>query len=181
MKTIFDRKDSFCSYCGVLFNTCVYPKHCDNCMQYAWGNPIPVVIGLLPVKRNNNEYGLIIQQRNIDPGKGEWALPGGYVNHKEDWREAIVREVKEELNLVTESKEYQVTSVVSGKDNATLLVFCYYNGKIELEELSLFKPNDEVQAVDVMWHYGELAFPSHTKAVNDMIALQRYCTDADLI
>lgn len=158
-------KDSFCSYCGILFtHTITYPKHCDSCMQYAWGNPIPVVVALLPVEQDGKR-GILIQQRNIDPEKGNWALTGGYINHGENWRQAITRETKEELDIETDSNKFQLYDVVSGKSGATILVISYYNGVIPFEILASFKPNKEVQAVGVAWEPRELAFPAHTQAV----------------
>lgn len=165
-------KDSFCSHCGSQFISTQYPRHCFSCNEYAWGNPIPVVVALIPVNQNG-KWGILIQQRNIEPEKGNWALTGGYINHGEDWRTAITRETKEELNLDAEPNKFQLFDVVSGKSGATILIVCYYNIVIPFEMLSLFTPNDEVQAVDVMWEPRELAFPTHTKAALDALKIHK--------
>lgn len=165
-------KDSFCSYCGTLFtHTITYPKHCDSCMQYAWGNPIPVVVVLFTVEQNiTGKLGLLIQRRNIDPQKGNWALTSGYINHGEDWRSAAVRESLEELKLTTNPNKFSLHDVVSGKNNSSLLIFCSYRDSIPIEILSSFQPNEEVQALDIMWEDKELAFPSHTEAASIMLS-----------
>jgi ADP-ribose pyrophosphatase YjhB (NUDIX family) len=165
-------KDSCCSYCGTKLYDLEYPKRCSNCKEYAWGNPIPVVVALLPVEQDGRR-GILIQQRNIDPGKGEWALTGGYINHGENWRQAITRETKEELELETDSNKFQLYDVVSGKSGATILIICYYNIVTQYETLSSFKPNKEVQAVDVAWEPRELAFPSHTQAVLSVLKMHK--------
>jgi 8-oxo-dGTP diphosphatase len=165
-------KDSCCSYCGTKLYDLEYPKRCSNCREFAWGNPIPVVVAVMPVDRDG-KWGILIQQRNIEPEKGNWALTGGYINHGEDWRTAITREVKEELNLDAESNKFQLFDVVSGKSGATLLVICYYNNVTPFETLSSFVPNAEVQAVDVMWEPRELAFPAHTKAAFDALMMHK--------
>lgn len=163
------KKDSFCSYCGSLFtHTITYPKHCDNCKQYAWGNPIPVAVLVLPIEQNG-EIGLIIQQRNIDPEKDKWALTSGYVNHGEGWQEAAARETMEELGLSADKDKFKLYDVVGGKDNSAILVICLYDGLFSATDLISFKPNNEVQAVDIMFEPRELAFPSHTKAANDLL------------
>lgn len=166
-------KDSFCSYCGIeLPDISKYPRRCLTCGNYAWGNPIPVVVVLLPVEQDG-KVGLLIQKRNIDPEKGNWALTGGYVNSGEDWRTAAARETMEELRLETDPNKFHLYDVVSGKDGATLLVICIYQDRISPDILSTFQPNEEVQAIDIMWEPKELAFGSHTKASNDLIRAYR--------
>jgi 8-oxo-dGTP diphosphatase len=41
---------------------------------------------------------LLIKRKN-EPFKGQWALPGGFVEYGESAEEAVIREVKEEANL----------------------------------------------------------------------------------
>ncbi|MBP7689411.1 MAG: NUDIX domain-containing protein [Thermoflexales bacterium] len=38
-------------------------------------------------------------QRNYDPHKGTWTLPGGYAEHTETLDEAVIRELREETNI----------------------------------------------------------------------------------
>lgn len=161
-------KDSFCSYCSAEFKKDTpYPKHCSACGEYAWGNPLPVVIAVFPVV-SNGKIGLLIQQRNIDPQKDKWALTGGYINHNEGWREAIARESMEELGLTISPNKFLLHDVVGGK-NSALQVVCLYDGVLSSTELASFKPNNEVQAIDIMYEPRDLAFPSHTQAVNELL------------
>ena len=162
-------KDSFCSYCGSEFpDNSKYPRNCVRCGTQTWSNPLPVVVVMLPVEQDG-KLGLLIQQRNIEPQKGNWALTGGYIDNGEDWRSAAARETMEELGLVTDPAKFQLYDVVGGKHNTTLLVVCVYEDTFHASTLKLFVPNEEVQAVDVMWEPRELAFPSHTQAANDLL------------
>lgn len=43
--------------------------------------------------------GLLLGRRAIDPGRGRWSFPSGYVDRGEVLEEAAVREVKEETGL----------------------------------------------------------------------------------
>ena len=42
---------------------------------------------------------VLLVQRGVDPGKGLWALPAGFVDADEDPRSAVVRETFEETGL----------------------------------------------------------------------------------
>jgi len=46
----------------------------------------------------DNEKVLLIQ-RGVEPNKGYWGTPGGYVDWDESTKETVAREVKEETNL----------------------------------------------------------------------------------
>jgi ADP-ribose pyrophosphatase YjhB (NUDIX family) len=47
-----------------------------------------------------NEKGQVLfEKRTIDPGKGMWGIPGGFVNPDESSTQALAREIKEEINL----------------------------------------------------------------------------------
>ena len=57
-------------------------------------NPKLVVAGII-----KNKGRLLLIRRGINPGKGRWALPGGYVDFGEHPSKAVIREVKEECNI----------------------------------------------------------------------------------
>ena len=50
---------------------------------------VPVDNGLLVVRRN----------KKADPGFGQLALPGGYVDFREAWQDAAARELREETGI----------------------------------------------------------------------------------
>jgi len=43
--------------------------------------------------------GIVLGRRAIDPGRGAWSFPSGYVDRGEVLEEAAVREVREEIGL----------------------------------------------------------------------------------
>jgi 8-oxo-dGTP diphosphatase len=57
-------------------------------------NPKLVVAGIIKHKGK-----LLLIRRGINPGKGRWALPGGYVDFGEHPSKAVIREIKEECNI----------------------------------------------------------------------------------
>ena len=56
--------------------------------------PKLAVAAVVPVDNN-----LLFVRRNTEPGRGLWALPGGYVERGELAKDAVVREVHEETGL----------------------------------------------------------------------------------
>ncbi len=48
------------------------------------------------------EGGVVLGRRAIEPGLGLWCLPGGFVNHDEDPRDAAIRECLEEICATVE-------------------------------------------------------------------------------
>lgn len=42
---------------------------------------------------------LLLVRRAVDPGRGRWSLPAGFLDHGEDPRETAAREVMEETGL----------------------------------------------------------------------------------
>ncbi|MGL4694760.1 NUDIX domain-containing protein [Enterococcus larvae] len=48
---------------------------------------------------NEDEVKLLLIKRKANPFRGHYALPGGFVDKKEDTTEAVLREVKEEVGI----------------------------------------------------------------------------------
>jgi ADP-ribose pyrophosphatase YjhB (NUDIX family) len=161
-------KDSHCGFCGDIFHLeATWPKHCMSCKNLSYKNPIPVVqvlyIGSTKDEHGYNKYGLLIQQRNIEPKKGEWALPGGYMNLGETWQQAAARELEEETGLVTDPNDYALENI-QNSSNGNLLIFVINRSWKDITDFVL-KENDEVQAAKFIFEAQTLAFPTHTEEV----------------
>lgn len=81
-------------------------KTCPDCDYIHWGEYSLGVGGVLL----REDKGLLVQ-RAINPGKGRWTIPGGYVNQNEKIEDAVIRELWEETGLYTEP-----VSVLAVKD-----------------------------------------------------------------
>jgi len=177
-----NKKNTHCSYCGTRFTEQIlWPRKCFKCYNESYNSPVPVVIVLFPVVQEcvlndsggavARQYGTLIQKRNINPGKGEWALTGGHIDSCEYWKTAAVREVYEELGLQSKEDDYKLLDVTGNHDNSDLLVFCYYNLILSDKMIDdwKFAPNEEVSDIKVMYGETKLAFESHTKYANEYI------------
>jgi len=73
---------------------------CPNCGFVHYENPSPTVQAWI---ERDGEY--LALRRAGEPLKGEWNMPGGFVEANESGPEAIAREVLEETGLEIEAEE----------------------------------------------------------------------------
>lgn len=159
---------SYCSYCGTRYAAdAPWPRTCLNCGEITWRNPLPVAVALLPVDTPDGR-GLVVVRRDIEPARGELALPGGYVEYGEQWRSATVRELWEETGLRAEAEQVALFAVHS-TPSGTLNVFGLLPPR-PLAELPESAPTDEATEWLVLTEPQPLAFSTHTQAMADYFA-----------
>jgi ADP-ribose pyrophosphatase YjhB (NUDIX family) len=96
----------FCPVCGSNRFTAnsFKSKQCADCGFVYYGNPSASVAGLL----QNAAGELLVCRRAHDPAKGTLDLPGGFVDPYETAEEALIREIREEVNLeLTDIRYYR--------------------------------------------------------------------------
>jgi len=70
--------------------------HCPDCNRFYYSNPVPAACCFL-----TNEQGeLLLVQRSVEPRRGMWTLPGGFVESGETTEAAALRELEEETGLI---------------------------------------------------------------------------------
>ncbi|MER5935279.1 NUDIX domain-containing protein [Streptomyces sp. NPDC002054] len=154
-------KDSHCSACGTPFTTGAWPRTCTACGTSAYRNPLPVAVTLLPV-RDVDGTGLVVITRTIEPALGGIALPGGFIDFGEDWREAVVRELREETGILAEASEVVLADALSSPAGHLLLF-----GLLPPRPAATLPPSvptDETSGWHLLRTPAELAFPLHTQA-----------------
>jgi ADP-ribose pyrophosphatase YjhB (NUDIX family) len=88
----------FCGQCAAALDTSGRLPVCTGCGRTHHRDP---KVGAGVVARD--EAGrLLLVQRGVQPGRGRWSLPAGYVDADEDPRAAAAREALEETGLVVE-------------------------------------------------------------------------------
>lgn len=106
--------------------------------------------------------GLLLVKRGIEPAKGFWALPGGFLETGESWQEGAVREVREETGLVLPASEIQLVDALSVAQNRQIILWCITKSEFSFADFT-FAQSPETEAVRVMKEPEALAFAGHTK------------------
>lgn len=158
------QRNAHCSYCGTAFTPELkFPRTCGTCTNITYINPTPVAVLLLPV-----DEGILTIRRGIEPKRGELALPGGFMDFGESWRESCARELCEETGIVVEPKRislWDVHSVTPGM----ILVFGLAP-RIESTALPTFAPTNETTECVILREPQPLAFPTHTQVMGEYFA-----------
>ena len=108
--------------------------------------------------------GIVLGRRGIEPGYGQWCLPGGFVNDDEDPSTAAVRECMEEINASVE-----ITGLIGvyhiAKTTASSIVGIAYRGR--LIDGATISPGTEMLEVGVfrLDALPQIAFPSHRQVI----------------
>ena len=149
---------NFCNQCGARVELRTPPgdhiaRHvCDACGTIHYLNP-RLIVGCVP----EYEGRVLLCRRAIEPRRGYWTMPAGFMENGETLQQAAARECKEEaLADVEIGSLLAIVHVLHAQQvhvffRAKLLVPEYGAG-IESLETELFRPED------VPW--ADIAFPS---------------------
>ncbi|AUG81408.1 NUDIX hydrolase [Kitasatospora sp. MMS16-BH015] len=155
---------SHCHWCGTPYppGTAAWPRTCTGCTEISYRNPLPVVVTLLPVRRPGADPALLVIRRTIEPGYGELALPGGYLDYGETWQQGAVRELREETGIHAEPAEVTLVSTDSDAAGGFLCLFGLLPAR-DLAALPPSVPTEETDGWELATPGTKLAFPFHTR------------------
>ncbi len=154
----------YCSYCGEKNN---YGQidgniryHCLSCKTIHYENPKPTATLICP-----KEDSILLGRRAFSPGKGEWGLPGGFMELKETLFEAAQRELKEETNLQGEVTRILGTCSHYGSIFGDILLIGL---EVKIKKWDFMKAGDDVSELKLfkIKELPKLAFDCHQKIVS---------------
>lgn len=161
----------YCSQCGALVvrRTPTGDTHerfvCDRCRTIHYENP-KMVIGCIPEWEDR----ILLCRRAIEPRRGLWTLPAGFMELSETTAQAAAREAMEEANADIEIGDlYTLYSLPHINQ-----VYLIYRGRLRRLE---FGPGSEsldvqlFQEAEIPWN--EIAFPVVTYTLENFFADRR--------
>lgn len=104
--------------------------HCPACRRFFYHNPVPAACCF--VSRGPGE--LLFARRAVEPCKGEWCLPGGFIELGESSEEAALRELREETNLRARRAQLLGVSTRQSPISGAVLVLGYMVDEWDGEE-----------------------------------------------
>jgi 8-oxo-dGTP diphosphatase len=157
----------YCPVCGgTLHSKTLKPDEperlvCAGCNFVFYLDPKVVACSLVEMDGR-----IVLLKRAIDPQKGKWVLPGGYVDRGEEVRAAALRETLEECGLRIRLKELLGLYSYPGKISVVVVYVAEaLGGKLmvgdETAEAELYSPES------IPWD--EVAFQSTIDALKDYL------------
>jgi 8-oxo-dGTP diphosphatase len=157
----------FCPVCGETLNSrTLKPEEperlvCSKCDYVFYLDPKVVACSIVEMDGR-----IVLLKRAIDPQKGKWVLPGGYVDRGEEVKAAAVRETEEECGLKVRIKELLGLYSYPGRISVVVVYVAEQSGGElivgdETAEVGLYHPES------LPWD--ELAFQSTIDALKDYL------------
>ncbi|CAB9505354.1 Nudix hydrolase 23, chloroplastic [Seminavis robusta] len=136
---------NFCGNCGSSEMVLQIPQGderlracCSQCDYIEYSNP--KIVAACVVRTLDDDDSVLMGQRSIEPRKGTWGIPQGYMEHGETSREAAVREVWEETGVTLDPASLQFRAVYNVPGSVQLV---YEAILTDAEEISKAKQEIE--------------------------------------
>jgi NAD+ diphosphatase len=145
----------YCPKCGshdFLFDG-IKRFSCSACKFIYYINAATAVCGIIELPDNR----IILTRRKHEPQEGMLDLPGGFVDIMERAEDALIREIKEELNLEIPHPEFFSTFPNEYNFKGISYFTCDLAFIIQLTEMPELKPADDVSEA-IFTHPKEIKF-----------------------
>lgn len=160
----------YCPVCGKLLEINYIEGRrrpvCSECGWISYENPVPSAVIFLKTRRGE----ILLIKRGVEPGKGTWALPSGFMEGDEDPEETAIRELYEETGVKGRIKRLIGVYTEPTKIYGRVLLIAYEAEFLEGE----LKPGSDT--VDVAFYTKEempdIHFKSHNSIIQDALKLR---------
>ena len=159
-----------CPVCGNSLNLKIHEDRermaCLKCGWVYYENPLPSAAAFV----QNSEGGILLVQRGVEPGYGQWALPSGFIEIDETPEMGCLRELEEETGL--EGKIFRLIGVYSQESSLykNVIIIGY-----EVEVFGKLQPGSD--SLDAKYfspqELPEIAFSSHSQMLIDGLRLTK--------
>ncbi len=141
-------------------------------MSYTYEYPRPsVTVDCVVFGLDEEDLKVLLVQRGLEPFKGRWALPGGFVRMEESLEDAARRELAEEAGVRPGLLEQLYTFGEPGRDPRGRVITVAYFALVKLTDHKVQAATDASEAAWFsVWDMPKLAF-DHAEVV--ATALQR--------
>ncbi len=160
----------FCQACGAPLEQRVVDGKwlpvCTACGSVFWRDPKVAVAALIPWGEDGS---VLLGRRAIDPGKGRWSFPSGYVDRGEDVQQAARREVLEETGLDIDVGSLVGVYSAAGKP-VILIVYAATHAR------GAASPGPEVSELAgfTLDRLPDMAFEHDEQIIGDWVATRRF-------
>jgi 8-oxo-dGTP diphosphatase len=162
----------FCPVCGGTLHESQLKEGetprpvCSRCGYVFYLDPKVVACTLVEI-----DGGVLLVKRGIEPGKGKWAVPGGFVDRGEPVHTAAVRETREECHI--DVRITRLAGVYSYPGEISIIVFYEaspisgnFEAGDECTEARVFSPEN------IPWP--DIAFTSTTQVLEEYIERRKH-------
>ena len=152
----------FCPRCGGELVPADDHLACATCAERYWANAAPGVQGIL-----ERDGRVLLARRALEPRRGHWDLPGGFLGETEDPADGLRREFREETGLDVEPVELMRIDIEPYGEKHVFSVTWIVRGEGEPE------PADDVD--ELRWFArdelpAEMAFPGQVEVLRTWAA-----------
>ena len=154
----------FCHFCG---NRLIQKEwegrrrlFCNACDGPLYENPVPAACVILTDEHDR----LLLVKRSVDPKKGFWCLPGGFMELGEHPEETALRELREETGIQGRIETLLAADSNSSAVYGTVALICYRAAAVSGRPVA----GDDASAVAFfpLMELPEVAFETHKKFIH---------------
>lgn len=158
-------KLKYCPQCGkeMIFKLTDERERlfCPSCGYIIYRNPIPAANAII-VKNGK----ILLAKRKVEPRKGQWSLPGGFLEFEESPEQAAIRELFEETGLKIKLKDLITVGFSrTTRDRHVLIIF--YSADIVKGRLKAGSDVLKLKYFDLNKLPKNMAFKTHADAIKE--------------